>query len=90
MNKPILTLAGALGLSILIGSTLAAAQGRGGGHAGGPGVARGTTGFANQSDLTPPGFRQGRKTGWVNGRPPGWNKGKKTGWNGGKTPPGLR
>lgn len=38
----------------------------------------------------PPGWSQGKKTGWNGGdTPPGWSKGKKTGWNGEAAPPGL-
>jgi hypothetical protein len=39
----------------------------------------------------PPGFKQGKKTGWE-GRntPPGWDRGEKKGWNGNDQPPGLQ
>ena len=36
----------------------------------------------------PPGFDEGNKTGWDNGKPPGWDEGNKEGWEH-KRPPGL-
>ena len=38
----------------------------------------------------PPGFKQGEKTGWGEGKmPPGWDQGKKQGWDEKNRPPGL-
>ncbi len=87
MHKSVRSLIVAAGLSVALGVVAADAQGRGKGAGSNGGRALGAETFQGGN---PPGFRQGRKVGWVNGHPRGWNKGRKTGWKGGNVPPGLQ
>jgi hypothetical protein len=53
------------------------------------GTGAAVAGTDDNNKAHPPGFKEGNKTGWDDGRhPPGWDQGEKKGWDGDNHPPG--
>lgn len=85
--------------SVLLGSSLALAQGKRKGRSEGSpswqeGGKKGWTGkvppgIEKKDDWMPPGLSKEKRAEWKDGRPPGWSWGKKVGWEGADMPPGL-
>ena len=85
--------------SVLLGSSVAPAQGKGKGHSEKPpgwemGEKKGWTsdvppGIEKKGGWMPPGLSKDEQAEWKDGRPPGWSRGEKEGWEGADMPPGL-